>query len=155
MAAWVSTFKFFAVLSDFWRPHFRVNLLSTSSHVSPFSSLLGPIVFVPFWAMIKTTWSRAPALQPQPRPIKWPHCGIGLEATGLRLWSLVRRGREVDGQKERRRGHDFRTGACCKGELWGKYTWNISMKLFEFVKKRSLGFAFIWRGCDPRANAKQ
>lgn len=41
----------------------------------------------------------------------------------------------MDGQKERRRGHDFRTGACCKRELRGNYTWNISMKLSSIVKK--------------------
>lgn len=92
----------------------------------PIPSLLGPILFIPFWTMIKTTWSWAPALQPQPRPIKRPHCGIGVEATGLRLWSQVRRGRGGQTKKMRACGHGFRTGACCKGELegWqsGKFT---------------------------------
>lgn len=73
-------------------------LLKTSIHgefieyiftSQPSSSLFGSYTLHTFWTMIKTTWSWAPALQPQPRPIKRPHCGIGAEATGLRLWSLV------------------------------------------------------------------
>lgn len=96
MIYWAMThfcWMWFVMLSISHRPQFRPKSLNTSSlhwHcLQPVPRLLGPALLVlQHDAMLgydETTWSQAPALQTQPKPIKQPHCGVGVQATGLRL----------------------------------------------------------------------